>query len=255
MDGQYRTAKNLETRIAFQRRFSENRQGFGAWLMEQYPLAPGARVLEVGCGEGGCWRGRADTVAALGELVLTDLSEGMLARCRENLAGIGNIGTRAADIQAIPFEDGRFDIVIANMMLYHVPDRPRALAEVRRVLRPGGLFFAATFGERSAVTAAAEALRGVCDLRSEVTGFTLQNGAEQLRPFFAAVERRDYPDCFLLDDAQALVDYLLSLEGMLGAGFPADAAREAFQRKIEAEGGVWRIPKEYGTFVCRKEEA
>lgn len=49
------------------------------------------------------------------------------------------------DIQNIPYEDNSFDLVIANMMLYHVPDLPRALAEVGRVLKPEGKLYTATF--------------------------------------------------------------------------------------------------------------
>lgn len=51
-----------------------------------------------------------------------------------------------ADAQALPFRDASFDAVIANHMLYHVPDIPRALGEVRRVLKPSGFCYAATMG-------------------------------------------------------------------------------------------------------------
>ncbi len=53
---------------------------------------------------------------------------------------------RVADIRALPFEDESFDGVVANHMLYHVPDRPQALAEIRRVLRSAGRVFATTNG-------------------------------------------------------------------------------------------------------------
>jgi SAM-dependent methyltransferase len=51
---------------------------------------------------------------------------------------------RVADARALPFPDASFDAVLACHMLYHVPDRARAYAEVKRVLRPGGRFVAAT---------------------------------------------------------------------------------------------------------------
>jgi len=50
------------------------------------------------------------------------------------------------DAQAIPYPDAHFDAIIANHMLYHVPDRPKALAEIRRALKPGGHFYASTLG-------------------------------------------------------------------------------------------------------------
>ncbi len=51
------------------------------------------------------------------------------------------------DAQSIPFEDETFDAVIANHMLYHVPDRPKAIAEIKRVLKPGGRLIATTIGK------------------------------------------------------------------------------------------------------------
>ena len=51
------------------------------------------------------------------------------------------------DAQDIPFEDDTFGCVVANHMLYHVPDLDKGLAEIRRVLKPGGKLYAATNGE------------------------------------------------------------------------------------------------------------
>ncbi len=82
-----------------------------------------------------------------GELdpVLTDSSEGMLAETRRRVDGLAcRVEYRAMDAQEVTFPDGAFDIVIASHMLYHVPDRGRAIAEARRVLREGGAFHATT---------------------------------------------------------------------------------------------------------------
>jgi SAM-dependent methyltransferase len=61
----------------------------------------------------------------------------MLALARQRVPGATFI---EADAQDLPFGDGEFDVVVSNLGVCHVPDQPRALAEVRRVLRPGGRF-------------------------------------------------------------------------------------------------------------------
>lgn len=69
----------------------------------------------------------------------------MLQAARQQL-GEKRFVYAVADAQALPFADATFDAVIANHMLYHIPDLPRALAEIRRVLKPAGRFYASTIG-------------------------------------------------------------------------------------------------------------
>ncbi len=96
-----------------------------------------ARVLEVGCGWGelAAWIGR-ETGA---RVTAVDLSPRMVA-----LAVEAGVAAEVADVQELPFEDGSFDVAVAAWMLYHVPDRDRAVSELARVLRPGGRLVAAT---------------------------------------------------------------------------------------------------------------
>ncbi len=95
------------------------------------------RVLEVGCGRG---EFAERLVAELDvDVVAIDQSERMVELTRAR-----GIDARVADVQALPFGDGEFDCVVANWMLYHVPDLDRGLAEVARVLRPEGRLVAAT---------------------------------------------------------------------------------------------------------------
>jgi len=99
-------------------------------LREALEGAPGRQLLDVGGGTG-------NYAAALRDEgwdpVVCDRSPDMLARA----AGKG-LETVEADAQSLPFVDAAFDALICVSMLHHVEDRPRALAEQRRVLRPGG---------------------------------------------------------------------------------------------------------------------
>ena len=158
-----------------------------------------------------------------------------------------------ADVQSLPFADGSFDFVIANMMLYHVSDKPKAISEARRMLAPGGSFACATYGEIGLVPFLGELLRGIVEFRPMNTSFTLQNGGPLLRAAFAQVEAREYPDSFVVDDADAIVSYLMSMTYMLvleDGVFPAERVRSALAGCIASRGPL-HIPKQYGTFICR----
>jgi SAM-dependent methyltransferase len=88
------------------------------------------RVLDAGCGTGEI----AELVSAQ-TVVCVDLSPAAVEAARSR-----GLDARLADVQALPFGDGEFDIVLGNWMLYHVPDLELGLAEIARVLRPGGRF-------------------------------------------------------------------------------------------------------------------
>lgn len=97
------------------------------------------RVLEVGAGTGffvvNLWQ-----AGLLGDDVhVSDISAGMLQVCARNATEHGlQLQTRQADAEALPYEDGRFDLVIGHAVLHHLPDPATALREMYRVLAPGG---------------------------------------------------------------------------------------------------------------------
>jgi ubiquinone/menaquinone biosynthesis C-methylase UbiE len=142
---QYATDANLQARIAIHARFSTN-PGWSRWLFEREAPPPGGRVLELGCGAATTlWGANLERIDPSWRLTLTDFSPGMIEAARAAL------GDRAeyvvADAAKLPFADEPFDVVLANHMLYHVADRPRAFAEIRRVLVSGGALRAATNGD------------------------------------------------------------------------------------------------------------
>jgi SAM-dependent methyltransferase len=115
---------------------------FGAWaplVVEAASLRPGERVLDVACGTGVVAREAAARVGANGTVVGLDLNPGMLAVARALPPGSGApVEWREGDAAALPFPDAAFDVALCQFGLQYVPDRPAALAEMRRVLVPGG---------------------------------------------------------------------------------------------------------------------
>jgi ubiquinone/menaquinone biosynthesis C-methylase UbiE len=104
--------------------------------------AQAVRVLEVACGTGRVTRRLLER--PLRELVATDLNQPMVDEARRHTTD-PRVTWRQADVQELPFPDASFDAVVFVFGLMFVPDKPRALAELHRVLRPGGTLIAATW--------------------------------------------------------------------------------------------------------------
>ncbi len=101
---------------------------------------PGMVVLDLASGTGEPAIPLAKAVGPTGRVVASDLSEAMLAALRHNAeeAGVSNLETRACDAADLPFPDASFDLVTSRFGIMFVVDTARALAELRRVLKPGG---------------------------------------------------------------------------------------------------------------------
>jgi len=245
---QYATNQNLSTRISIHEKYSTNKQGFGNWIFSNYRINNGAKVLELGCGTGDMWKNRTDTIRACGKFVLSDFSEGMVKYAFETVGSCG-AEYRVIDIQDIPYENGTFDVVIANMMLYHVPDIDKALREVQRVLKPDGRFYCATYGEHGIIEYLASVLSdyGIKDTVNK--NFTLQNGAEILGRAFENVRKLEYTDALAVTDINDMVDYIYSMTSMtVLQSVPKPLIAEALSKHLE--DGILHVPKEYGMFIC-----
>lgn len=154
------------------------------------------RILEVGCGWGELAEWLARQTGA--EVVATDLSPRMVELARER-----GIAARVADVRALPFPDGSFDVIVAAWMLYHVPELDAAVAELARVLRPGGTLVAIT---NSAFHL--HELRELVDSGPSPSTFTRENGEEILSRTFASVERVDLDGTFAFDSREEIEGYV-----------------------------------------------
>ncbi|HXW08847.1 MAG TPA: methyltransferase domain-containing protein [Vicinamibacterales bacterium] len=106
-------------------------------LVEIAALRPGERVLDVACGTGVVARLAAQRVGTGGRVTGLDVNPGMLAVARSTSPPGVSIEWHEASAEAMPFPDAAFDVVLCQMGLQFVPDRPAALREMRRVLAPG----------------------------------------------------------------------------------------------------------------------
>jgi SAM-dependent methyltransferase len=252
---QYRTGANLRARISLHERFSTGPHRWYRWMFERLELPSDARLLELGCGTGGLWSANRERVPTGWRIVLSDASAGMVGEARSGLRPLGlHPACEVADAGSLPHRDGTCDAVIANHMLYHVPDRPAVFREIRRVLRPGGRLYASTNGLRH-LREIDELVRRVAPAAprdDHAERFGLENGAAQLEPWFERVTLARVPDALEVTETEPLVAYVLSRPV---AELLDQAAVERLHRTVEetiASHGCFRAQKAVGLFSCRR---
>lgn len=260
---QYRDASNLDARIALHEQFSTNPHGLPLWIFDQVELPDDARIVEIGCGSGTLWAENYKRIPEGWQITLTDASPGMICETQQRLSGSDSFRFQVANAQELPFPDESFDAVMAAHMLYHVPDRDKAFSEIVRILRPGGHLYAATNGIKHMHELVA--MLRVLDpewphesISTDLPNFNLQNGAEQLSPWFNEVALLGYEDSLAVTEAKPLVDYLLST--MHGQELAKHLSAEEFRRRLStlkdslakelAARGSIHITKDTGMFVA-----
>jgi SAM-dependent methyltransferase len=118
-------------------------------LLERAALRPGEAVLDIATGPGTVARLAADQVGPTGRVVGTDFSEAMIAiaRAKPALPGAASIDYIVSPAAPLAVEDGAFDVITCQQGLQFFPDRPTAVREMHRALKPGGRVAAAVWRE------------------------------------------------------------------------------------------------------------
>ena len=218
LKAQYRNSTNISARIRLHRLFFSNKQGWFPWIYEQCQITEGMKILELGCGNGRLWIENKAKLPADCEIILSDISEGMIRDVRrEQSLQDDRFSFAAFDCHAIPYEDASFDLVIANHVLFYCKDVDRVCSEVGRVLKPGGRFVCGTYG----VAHMQEVSRLVTQFDDRITlsgenlyeHFGKENGAQALAPYFAEVDWQQYEDALIVTQAEPLIEYVLSCHG------------------------------------------
>jgi SAM-dependent methyltransferase len=253
---QYKDAANLDVRVAIHKRFSTNPYGWMIWIFDHLLKLPAeAKILELGCGPGYLWKENSNRIPSTWDITLSDLSSGMLDSAWRNLVVTGrNYKFKEIDAQKIPFEDEILDVVIANFMLYHVPDRPKALNEIKRVLKPSGKLFAATAGD--------DHMKEMMEYLKQVhvdniwtpyaNPFTLDNGLEQLRSVFPHVTVSRYEDSLIVTEVEPIMAYIRS--SIRAADLSEEElvkVRSNLEKELQEKGSIF-IRKDSGFFEAVK---
>ena len=135
-NGRWKAARRNCTSTIWCRRWPP---GWAAGLVDRVGLRRGERVLDVACGTGVVARAAAERVGRTGRVAGIDLNAAMVGVARALPAGAGaRIGWVQASVLGLPWAAASYDVVLCQLGLQFVPDRPAALAQIRRVLTPGG---------------------------------------------------------------------------------------------------------------------
>ena len=250
---QYVDATNLNARIAVHSLFSTGKEKWTDFIFRYLRIFPNIRVLALGCGNATQWQANASRFPPDCAIHLTDLSHGMLYSARSELIKDPRFSFSMVDAQDIPFPNKSFGRVTANHMLYHVPDIPKSLAEIKRVLKPDGLFMAATNGEKHMIELydmLSVMCPGYIPEDSKHTRFSLENGSELLEHYFSHVVMIPYLSDLWVTDADLLVDYVFSMWDASGV-IKEDQylpLLNHFHSVIQQEGGIF-IRKSTGIFI------
>nr|WP_315794212.1 methyltransferase domain-containing protein [Paenibacillus sp. BIC5C1] len=216
----------------------------------------------MGGGNGLLWMANAERIPDHWDITITDKSSGMLQDAERNLAHFGeHIQWSVMDAEDIHYPDESFDIVIANHMLYHLGNLERALSEIGRVLKKNGTFYASTIGSRNM----AEMKELVKEFNPDsqydsVLGmieskFSMENGKQQLENAFTDVQLHVYEDSLSITDSNAIVEYVLSMNGLEGneqvmSLQEAKAFKIFLDEKMKESDGKIHISKASGMFSC-----
>ena len=255
---QYGTAAKLRDRQESHRLYSEDATDFVARILAHLDLHPGLRLVDVGCGPGMYH----PALGRSGVRVVAIDPPPAMAREASHQATTHGLAVHAvrAGAEALPLPDAGLDRAMANHVLYHVPDRLRAL---RRVLKPGGRMVLAT----NAVDSLGRLLNLHADAARELghsptpppdVRFSLDD-LPLVREVFPTAQRHVLPNAFRFPTTEAALRYYASgfvddIERPADDGSHRDGLLREVGRRIEEivrREGHFRVEKVAGCFVAK----
>ncbi len=260
----YEKTTDYDVRVRTHELYSVATPNWSEWLLQQVPREGVRAVLDIGCGTGGLLRQLA--AAGIGERwVGIDQSEAMAqkARALADETGLG-IEYRQGDINNLPYEQERFDLICACHMLYHVPDITEAVRHCGRLLSPQGTFLATTNSRKTMSPHFQAVWSTVLERLPRIKlnpdpgflRFTLENGAEHLVPSFDHIEVRVRRDAFRFTETAPWADYLKSGRSL---EMPTGHTEEDWHQVVQVIDDVVKaqftedsltVPKTAGVFLC-----
>ena len=179
----------------------------------------------------------------------------MLKDAQRALGEDSRFSYKKFDCEEIPYEEGMFDVVIADHVLFYCENIPQVPAECRRVLKDEGRFLCSTYGKQHMweITDLVQKFHKEIVLSAEVLyeRFGLENGENLLAPYFPEIQMRRYEDAIEIAEAEPLISYILSCHGNQNQLLlnQYKEFREFVSARV-ADG--FHITKDAGIFLCRK---
>jgi ubiquinone/menaquinone biosynthesis C-methylase UbiE len=258
----YANDEPLSVRIETHRHYSVPPVDLPMWALDRYAWRGNETVLDIGTGTGQYLAPLRQRIPR-GRIVAGDLAPGMLRDLKAK--GVpGGALLLNADAEALPLASASCDVVLASYVLFFVPDIPRALAEMQRILKPGGVLLAVTMAE-----AYTDELRRLLYIAAEKVGvsgspnwlklhqrFNLTNGVDYLAPHFQ-VAKQQHESALVFPSVEPVLTYVNSMRDSMRDDLPPhrtwDDFLAALREEVEAEiaaHGEFRVSKPAGVLIA-----
>lgn len=263
IENQYATTDNLNRRITIHQ-YNTSTVNWMEWVFDHLHIEEGMKILEIGCGNGLLWETNITRLPPDLEIYVSDYSEGMLESIKkcfnkheaELIKKNIQIHYRQEDSNNLQLDDMKFDLIIANHMLYHLEQMEDCLLKLRKALQKDGYLICSTIGNGH--------MKELMDLVYEydntidntldlcVKRFSLQNGKTQLSKVFDQIERYDFDSNLIVDNAKVIWDYVYSFpcNAPVILERTGDVLMQMIMDHIDKEG-AFLIHKETGLFECK----
>ncbi|MDO5402464.1 MAG: MerR family transcriptional regulator [Eubacteriales bacterium] len=292
LETQYQNASNISARISLHTLYSTNTEGWFPWVFRQLCTAASTylnaafdehcmsfakrlEVLELGCGDGSLWVQNYNLIPGSLNITLSDISGGMLRDAKRSIdrqkvlhkksaydKAISSdsefkIKYKAFDCASIPYKDNSFDIIIANHVLFYCDSLNCVLQQIRRVLKPGGIFVCSSYSSNhmKEINLLVKKFdeRIVLSKNKLYEKFGLENGASILEPYFSSIELKNYEDSLQINKPEPLIDYILSCHGNQNQYLLNRYTdfKNFLSSQLKQEGRALTITKDAGLFICR----
>jgi ubiquinone/menaquinone biosynthesis C-methylase UbiE len=246
---QYKTDTNLAARQSIYA-YQHPRIDLAARVLDLAVPGPSGTIVDVGCGNG-VYLAELGRRGFRGRVLGVDLSFGMLEAAHDSLSADQPAALVNADAAALPFGDGVADLALAPHMLYHVPEPPDALRELRRVTRPGGRVVIVLNGTghlRQLRAAVAAALGD--DFKAMGERVTLDDGEFLAKTFFPRVTRHEFVAELRVPAFGPIADYVRSMSGTSHHANPERLVETVMATFPRTSDGHYAIATHTGCLIC-----
>lgn len=254
---QYKNSENFKNRLSLHG-YNINKTKWNSWCFDNIVFENNMKVLEVGCGTGKFWSENQGNLNKDIEVVLSDFSEDMLNNTKNNLIKSNeNFIYKKFNSEHIPYEDSNFDIIIAQHMLYLIPNIDKALSEIKRVLKKDGTFYVTTnsceaMKELNSLVEKFDASMGLHS-NGMCERFNLENGKDILEKHFKCIDVKALEGKIITSDVDAIVSYKSST--IKGSEILKGDKKKKFTEYIKMyieKNEKLEITTKAGMFICKK---
>jgi SAM-dependent methyltransferase len=260
----YAIEGTLSVRIEAHRRYSVPHVDLPAWALDWHRWRGDETVLDIGTGTGQYLAPLRERVPR-GRIIAGDLAWGMLRDLRAR--GVpGDACLLNADAEVLPLADESCDAIIASYVMFFVPDIPRAVAELHRILRPGGILLAVTLAHvymeelRVAMNRALSALgaSNETSMGQVPRRFDLDTGMAYLEQRLRVTTRRLESE-FVFPSVEPVLAYVNSMQTEFRDDLPPNRTWDEFMAVLRdviqtelAVRGEFRVSKNAGVLIAVK---